>query len=317
MVHLFIRRISVRRWLTIAVAALVGLCLLFAAAPTGSAAQPGPYSPSLSGHAVKFALSGFEPDFDPIYNIVISAKLHDAGAAVPDTMLVLSMYLEVFKPDTTPVLPDLLHPNQDATNLAGFMQGRAVLVNAAGHIAYKGTVLAEIFFDNSVHALLNLHTDSAQIVSSLLRLNGVFTLYKGGTQTGSLHTDGPMDAAARDALIVPRGPAMTWQQALNGVSVAFPKMMGTMGSSGQGGQAGPQAQARARNQARAQASAVSSALLAATPVPRTVAAGQSNGNGLSAAVALGTGLVLIVVGVLLWRASRSRRPTPAPGAGGK
>src|SRR5262249_27079318 len=148
-----------RRWLPVAVAALVGLCTLFAGAPVGSAAQQGPYNPSLSGHAVKFELSGFEPDFDPIYNVVLSSTLHDAGTAVPNTMLVLSMYLEVFKPDTTPMLPDLLHPNQKATNLAGFMQGKAVLVNAAGHIAYKGTVLAEIFLDNTVHAIVNMHTN--------------------------------------------------------------------------------------------------------------------------------------------------------------
>src|SRR5689334_14898923 len=114
-------------------ALLAGVCTLFAAVPIGSAAQQGPYAPSLSGHAVKFALSGFEPDFDPIYNVVLSSTLHDAGTAVPNTMLVLSLYLEVFKPDTTPVLPDILHPNQNATNLAGFMQGKAVLVNAAGH----------------------------------------------------------------------------------------------------------------------------------------------------------------------------------------
>ncbi len=314
---LFIRGLAARRWQPVAVAALLALCSLFAAVPVAGATQQGPYSPSLSGHAVKFALSGFEPDFDPIYNVVLSTTLHDPRAAVPDTMLVLSMYLEVFKPDTTPVLPDLLHPNQNATNLAGFMQGKAVLVSAAGHIAYRGTVLAEIFLDNTVHVIINLHTDSTQIVSSLLRLSGVFTLYKGGTQTGSLHSNGPLDPAARDALIVARGPAMTWQQALNGVSVAVPRMMGTMGSSGQGGQGGPRAQANARNQARSQATAVSSALLAATPVSRATATSQSDGNNIPAAVAIGGGLVLVIVGVLLWRASRSRRPGPAPDVAGK
>src|SRR4051812_29244474 len=63
---------------------------------------------TLVGKAVNFDLSGFEPDFDPIYKVVVSSTLHDgrsAGVALPESTLILSAYLEVFQPDTTPLLP--------------------------------------------------------------------------------------------------------------------------------------------------------------------------------------------------------------------
>ena len=65
---------------------------------------------SLHGKIVQAGLSGFEPDFDRIDRVIIAATLHDTGTAptaLPDSMLVLSTYLENFQPDTTPVLPDL------------------------------------------------------------------------------------------------------------------------------------------------------------------------------------------------------------------
>jgi hypothetical protein len=43
----------------------------------------------LQGKAVSFELSGFEPDFDHIYHVVISVTLHDrrpAGVALPDAV---------------------------------------------------------------------------------------------------------------------------------------------------------------------------------------------------------------------------------------
>ena len=86
--------------------------------------------------------------------MIIAATLHDSGSApsaLPDSKLILSTYLENFQPDTTPVLPDLLHPNQTANGLGGFMTGKAALVNAAGRVGYRGGLLAEVFLDNSVH----------------------------------------------------------------------------------------------------------------------------------------------------------------------
>ena len=70
-----------------------------------------------------------------------------------DMMLVLSAYLENFQPDTTPLLPDLLHPDRTATSLGGFMQGKAALVNRGGRMGYRGSLLAEVFRDNSAHLI--------------------------------------------------------------------------------------------------------------------------------------------------------------------
>ena len=119
---------------------------------------PPPYTPALVGKVVRVELSGFEPDFDPIRRVIISASLRDRRTAhpLPDTMLVLSSYVELFQPGTTPVLPDLLHPDQIATPLGGFMQGKAALVNASGQMVYNGGLLGEIFLDNSVYVQVDL-----------------------------------------------------------------------------------------------------------------------------------------------------------------
>jgi hypothetical protein len=185
----------------------------------------------LTGQAVKFDVSGMEPDFDPLYQVVISATLHDSrpvGAALPDALLILSCYLEVFKPDTTPVLPDLLHPDKVATSLAGFLQGKAALVNAAGRVAYKGSMLGEIFTNNAVHLVVRLYYVKAGPNASLVQLSGAFTLYKGGTQKGRLYT---ASAASLAALAAPRGPPLSWQSVVQSLAVAPPPMMGTAGGS--------------------------------------------------------------------------------------
>jgi hypothetical protein len=194
--------------------------------PAGAAPAP-PYAPSLTGRAVNFALSGFEPDFDPLYRVIISATLHDGrrpGIALPDAMLVLSAYLEVFQPGTTPVLPDLLHPDRIATSLAGFLQGAAALVNAAGRTVYRGSLLAEIFGDNTVHIVLRLYPVKAPLSALPLQLKGTFTLYKNKTQRGALQAAGP--PVALSALAVRPGRLPSWQTVVGGLSVTRPRMMG-------------------------------------------------------------------------------------------
>jgi hypothetical protein len=211
------------------------LCLMVALCPAASVVTPGaaaaaPYAPSLHGKVVKFGLSGFEPDFDPIYRVIISATLHDGRkGGLPDAMLVLSAYLENFQPDTTPVLPDLLHPDQTATSLGGFLTGKAALVNAAGHIVYRGSLLAETFLDNSAHVVLDLDDVKAPATGSpALRLRGVFTLRKDLTLRGWLRAVG---RPALPALAAPRAPAPSWQSVERGLSVSVPRMMGTAGHS--------------------------------------------------------------------------------------
>jgi hypothetical protein len=211
------------------------VCLVLALCPAAYVVTPGaaaaaPYAPSLHGKVVKFGLSGFEPDFDPIDRVIIAATLHDGRQhGLPDAMLVLSAYLENFQPDTTPVLPDLLHPDQTATSLGGFLTGKAALVNAAGHVVYRGGLLAEVFLDNSVHLVLDLDDVGAPAAGSPpLRLHGVFTLRKDLTLRGWLRAAGQPAPAA---LAVPRAPAPSWQTIERSLSVRLPRMMGTAGHS--------------------------------------------------------------------------------------
>lgn len=143
------------------------LCLLAVVAVVASPARVAavtragtrPVTLTLTGTVVRAELSGFEPDFDPIDRVVIAATLRDTrppAHALPDALLVLSAYLENFQPDTTPLLPDLLHPDRTATALGGFMQGKAVLVNRGGRTGYRGSLLVEVFRDNSAHLVLDV-----------------------------------------------------------------------------------------------------------------------------------------------------------------
>jgi hypothetical protein len=243
------------------VAMLLLLCSVAAAGPSGAAmaagatagatptvttsgAQPAPqlyptvgkatappglsYALSFKGKAVNFDLSGLEPDFDPIYKLTVTGTLHDKRAArlaFPDATLILSAYLEAFKPDTTPVLPDLLHPDQVAQDLGGFISGKAALVNAGGHVVYRGSLLAEIFQDNTEHLVIDLDPLAK---GPTVRLQGIVTLKRGGDEGGALRALSPL---GKSVLAVPDGPAISWRDVVSGLNVRKPPMMGTAGSS--------------------------------------------------------------------------------------
>lgn len=202
--------------------------------PAGGAATRTLVSLALRGKAVSYGLSGFEPDFDPIDRVIIAATLHDTRpppVALSDTMLVLSAYLENFQSDTTPVLPDLLSPDQTATYLSGFMQGKAALVNAAGHTIYRGSLLAEVFFDNSAHIIVDLDRVGAPETAPSLRLKGIVTLSKNLTLSGEIHPTRDLAPREAAALRVPRGRPVPWQAVVRGLAVRLPPMMGTGGAS--------------------------------------------------------------------------------------
>jgi hypothetical protein len=189
-----------------------------------SAASAPVYAVTMQGKAVYFNMSGLEPDFDPIYRLDVSATLHDTRTgttALPDAMLVLAAYMEVFQPDTTPVLPDLLHPNQIASNLAGFLSGKAALVNAAGKVVYRGSLLAEIFQNNSEHLVIDLSPIGK---ATSVRLEGPISLVKGGAEHGTMRVLQPL---SRALLAVAHRPAPPWQSVVAQMTVAKPVMMGT------------------------------------------------------------------------------------------
>ena len=311
------------------------------------------FAPSFAGTLVRLALSGHEPDFDPIYRLIISARLHDpapAGRALPDSMLVLSSYLESFSPSTAPILPDLLNPDQPADGLRGFLQGKAALVSAGGKIAYSGSLLAEIFRGNRVHLVVTLQREGGSPLADPLRLQGIFGLNRGAMH-GTLRASGPLDRAA---LAVPSHPWPSWQTVVGQLVVHPPPMLGAPA-------APPSSQGTAPpaiSQAPIRPGSVALAPLPATPIrgssvvpalssgaqvapppafhtvparpvvppaPRQVAArtvttpplakppsGQAGGSGPSAitALAIAAALVLGTLAALLWRQSK-RTAAPA------
>jgi hypothetical protein len=203
--------------------------------PAPEKATSGSYLLEFSGKVVNFDLSGMEPDFDPLYRVVVTGTLHDqraAGHALPNATLVLSAYLEAFQPDTTPILPDLLHPTQTATNLGGFLTGKAALVNRGGHTIYHGDLLSEIFADSTEHLVVDLYPAGAAPDAPATRLQGVVTLNKGGTEVGSLRALTPLAPAALD---MPPGSQPSWQSVIGGLSVKVPAMLGTGAAPGQKG----------------------------------------------------------------------------------
>jgi hypothetical protein len=143
-----------------------------------------PYAPSITGTVAGFRLAGIEPDGDPLYQTVLQTTLSASGG-MPSVHLIVDSYLENFQPDTTPILPDLLHPNQTAQNLGGFLDGKALLTDDAGHIVSVGTFLAEAFLDNSNHAVVEFVPANAP-PSAASKLKGTFQLRKNGTLSGAL-----------------------------------------------------------------------------------------------------------------------------------
>jgi len=286
-----------KRYLYIGLALLVGIMALIGAprADARTRARLAPATPAaltLSGKIVKVDLSGFEPDFDPIDHVVIAVTLHDTrppALALPDTMLVLSTYLENFQPDTTPVLPDLLHPNQTAQSLGGFMQGKAVLVNAAGRTSYRGSLLAEVFLDNSAHLIVDIDRIGAPDTAPSLRLIGALTLYKDLSVRGTVHAERALTAAETAALRVPRGHLPSWQSVVSGLSVRAPTMMGTAGKAGAKRPAQPHSVLGTPQQKATQAKT--------TPAQRSILPALAPVR----AAALGIGVVLLIAAALLWR----------------
>jgi hypothetical protein len=141
--------------------------------------------------------------------------------------------MENFKPDTTPILPDLLHPKETAQNLGGFLQGKAILTDNAGSILYRGTFTAEAFLDNTNHVVTTFFGVSAAR-SGAATLKGAFTLHKDGSLAGRLSGSISLPPAARSQIEEHRGASMPKLETLvNGMTVVPHPMVGktTSGSS--------------------------------------------------------------------------------------
>jgi len=262
---------------------------------------PGPSTPRLSGRMVQFTLSGVEPDFDPIDRLVIAARLYDphpVAGALPATTLILSLYLENFQPSTTPILPDVLHPDRQAMNLGGFLQGKAALVDGAGRIRYRGGLLAEVFLDNTVHAVIDLDPQGALAARPALRLRATFTLHKDLTLAGVLRVDRPLAPSEVAALHVARPHPVAWQAVVRGMAVHRPPMLGTGGAGGAG--------TRARVRAPVAPPRRPAPVFVARPAPaHAVATGD-----IVLALLPFVGLMTLLV--LLWRRRTARATSTLP-----
>jgi hypothetical protein len=189
------------------------------------------YAPRIAGRIAASRLSGVEPDGDPLYQVVLQTRL-SASHGVPATHLIVDAYLENFQPDTTPILPDLLHANQTAQNLGGFLQGKALLTDDAGNVLYIGTVVVEAFLDNSNHLAMTL-AGSGAAFGGKGKLLGAFSLRKDGSLAGSLKGTLNVRAQARKQLLANGGAKMKpLKDIISVVSVRPHPMVGRAGGSG-------------------------------------------------------------------------------------
>jgi hypothetical protein len=208
------------------------LCVLVLSALVPGHASAASYSSPMNGNVAGFRLAGVEPDGDPLYQVLMAMTLPPANG-VPRMHLLVNAYMENFKPDTTPILPDLIHPNQTAHNLGGFLQGKALLTDDAGDVLTSGAFLAEAFLDNTNHAVATLSNQSASH-STAATFKGAFTLRKNAALDGHLQGHIVLSPSARRLIQRHHGATMrSITDILKAVSVKPHPMMGrsTSGSS--------------------------------------------------------------------------------------
>ncbi len=189
--------------------AFLGLAAALLATGSSAVLAAAPYGPAMRGEVAGYSLAGVEPDGDPLYRTVLTARL-SASAGVPAIHLVVDAYMENFKPDTMPILPDLLHPSRQASSLGGFMQGKALLTDDRGTILAVGSMVAEAFLDNSNSVVMSFgdpgNVGPARGVKG--KLKGRFTLETAGTLHGALSGRLTLSAGARATIRTHRGGKM-------------------------------------------------------------------------------------------------------------
>jgi hypothetical protein len=191
------------------------------------------YAPRVQGAVAGFRLAGIEPDGDPLDQVVLETTLLPSAGA-PRLHLIVDAYLENFQPDTTPILPDLLHNTQTAQNLGGFLSGKALITDGTGNVLYLGSFLAEAFLNNTNEAVMRLYGNGAAYGSSGA-LKGTFNLNKHGALTGTFFGRLRISGAARRQLAANQaGPMRALKDIIKTVSVQPHPMVGraTKGSSG-------------------------------------------------------------------------------------
>jgi hypothetical protein len=203
--------------MAVVLAALLGMrCTAFAAG----------YSTQAKGTIQAYRFAGVEPDGDPLYQVALQMRLTASGG-VPAANLVVSAYLENFSRDTTPILPDLLHPKQTVQGLGGYLDGKAILTDDAGDTVAIGIFLNEAFLDNTNHTVMKFVRTDPSAGSG--NLKGEFTLHGKGVFTGHFAGTLTLPRAALNQIARHRGQRMKpLKDIVNQVTV-HPHYYGTRG----------------------------------------------------------------------------------------
>jgi hypothetical protein len=182
------------------------------------------------GNIVYFNPAGFEPDFDPIERVIIQTTVRSPHT--PPMTLILDAYLENFQPDTTPILPDLIHPKvQVSSTLGGFFTGQAIVVAPGGHVLYTGLMLAEAFLtpQGVQHMILRL-SGQGPASGGYINVDSVFHAYKTSVVKGTLYGKVKIPPAAMQALRSPGNRSLSLNQILKDFNVPRPTQQGTGGN---------------------------------------------------------------------------------------
>ncbi len=199
---------TLARWLVYAVLSLSFSSIMLMNGTGVYASSPG-YAPRIGGIVAGFKLAGLEPDGDPLDQVVLQTQLAPSNG-MPSMHLIVDSYLENFRPDTTPILPDLLNPRVTATNLGGFLQGKVLLTDDAGKVLALGSFLAEAFINNSSnHAVMRLY-GSGEGYGGKGALKGSFILHRDATLAGRLTGKLILPAAAFRQIAQNRNPRVVY-----------------------------------------------------------------------------------------------------------
>lgn len=191
------------------------------------AAAPHSFSGKFTGKVIYFSPAGFEPDFDLINRAIFETTV--TSKSLPPMTLILDAYLENFQVDTTPVLPDLIHPKKlVSSSLGGFFSGKAIIVGPKNRALFVGTMLAEAFIrpQGIQHMILVQLTGQGSAAGGSGRLYSVFSAYKNFGVNGTLYGTLNIPRAAVAALH--HGSSrLTAKQVLTDFQVQKPAQRGT------------------------------------------------------------------------------------------
>jgi len=185
--------------------------------------------------------AGMEPDFDILSRVVIEGTIHSKSE--PAMTLILDSFIENFQTETQPVLPDLLHPNQELSyTLGGFFSGDALVLGPGGSVLYAGHLYVEALISPACinqlpscnkqseanHMLLDSVVGQGVARRGRMELRSLFFLKVSGKIRGTVWGKLWLPRRAR-ALLRHGSGHLSAQRVLTEFSLAKPPQKGTSG----------------------------------------------------------------------------------------